>query len=45
VTIFGVTEATRTGPWNPRAVNVGALDAWPEPDAVLAAIDAALALP
>ena len=43
VTIFGVTEAARTGPWNPRAVGVGALDAWPEPEAVLGAIDQALA--
>lgn len=43
VTIFGVTEATRTGPWNPRAVGVGALDAWPEPAVVLGAIDQALA--
>jgi heptosyltransferase-2 len=45
VTIFGVTEAARTGPWNPRALGVGAMNAWPEPAAVLATIDQALARP
>jgi heptosyltransferase-2 len=43
VTIFGVTERARTGPWSPRAVCVGAQDAWPDVAAVTAAIDAALA--
>lgn len=42
VTIFGVTEADRTGPWNPRAVNVGRLDSWPTPADVLAGLDRAL---
>ncbi len=44
VTIFGVTEPDRTGPWNPRAVPVGRYGAWPEPAEVLAAIDRALNL-
>ena len=44
VTIFGVTEPDRTGPWNPRAVIVGRFGAWPERDAVLRAIDRALTL-
>jgi heptosyltransferase II len=44
VTIFGVTEPDRTGPWNPRAVPVGCSGAWPAPAAVLAAIDRALTL-
>jgi len=43
VTIFGVTERARTGPWSPRAVCVGAYDAWPDVAAVTAAIDEALA--
>jgi heptosyltransferase-2 len=43
VTIFGVTERARTGPWSPRAVCVGANGAWPAVAAVVAAIDAALA--
>lgn len=42
VTIFGVTDRQRTGPWNPRAVGVGAADAWPQPNEVIAAIDQAL---
>jgi heptosyltransferase-2 len=43
VTIFGVTEPDRTGPWNPRAVQVGRYGAWPATSDVLAAIDRALA--
>ncbi|MEG0822010.1 MAG: glycosyltransferase family 9 protein [Burkholderiaceae bacterium] len=45
VTIFGVTAAGRTGPWNPRAVGVGRADAWPAPNEVIAALDQALAIP
>ena len=45
VTIFGVTERARTGPWSPRAVGVGADGAWPTVDEVIAAVDAALRLP
>jgi heptosyltransferase-2 len=44
VTIFGVTEPDRTGPWNPRAVPVGRNGEWPAPAEVLAAIDRALTL-
>ena len=44
VTIFGVTEPDRTGPWNPRAVQVGRYGAWPATADVLATIDRALAL-
>ncbi|MGE5162337.1 MAG: glycosyltransferase family 9 protein [Betaproteobacteria bacterium] len=45
VTIFGVTDRARTGPWSQRAVCVGANGAWPAVDEVVAAVDAALALP
>ncbi len=45
VTIFGVTDRQRTGPWSRRAVCVGANGAWPSIAAVIAAIDEALALP
>jgi len=45
VTIFGVTDRERTGPWSPRAVCVGANGAWPDVDRVVSAIDQALALP
>lgn len=44
VTIFGVTEPDRTGPWNRRAVHVGRFGSWPAPAEVLAAIDRALTL-
>lgn len=44
VTIIGVTEADRTGPWNPRAVSVGRLGRWPASAEVLTAIDRALTL-
>ena len=43
-TIFGVTEPDRTGPWNPRAVQVGRFGAWPATTDVLAAVDRALTL-
>jgi heptosyltransferase-2 len=45
VTIFGVTDRRRTGPWSPRAVCVGEDGAWPDVAEVVAAIDRALALP
>lgn len=43
VTIFGVTDRERTGPWSPRAVCVGANGTWPDVTAVVTAIDEALA--
>jgi heptosyltransferase-2 len=45
VTIFGVTDRRRTGPWSARAVCVGENGAWPDVPQVVAAIDEALALP
>lgn len=42
VTIFGVTDRNRTGPWSKRAVFVGDNGAWPEVAQVLSAIDVAL---
>jgi len=44
VTIFGVTDRRRTGPWSPRAICVGAEGRWPEVSEVIVAIDQALAL-
>ena len=45
VTIFGVTDRKRTGPWSTRAVCVGDNGAWPDVAQVLDAIDRALAQP
>jgi heptosyltransferase-2 len=45
VTIFGVTDRSRTGPWSHRAVCVGREGRWPEVGEVVAALDQALALP
>jgi heptosyltransferase-2 len=45
VTIFGVTDRARTGPWSPRAVCVGANGVWPGVDQVVAAIDEAMQRP
>jgi heptosyltransferase-2 len=45
VTIFGVTDRKRSGPWSRRAVCVGDNGAWPDVAQVLDAIDQALALP
>jgi heptosyltransferase-2 len=45
VTIFGVTDRARTGPWSKRAVCVGSNGAWPAVEAVVAAVDEALKLP
>jgi len=45
VTIFGVTDRSRTGPWSPRAVCVGRDGHWPGVGEVVAALDQALKLP
>jgi heptosyltransferase-2 len=29
ITLFGVTDPARTGPWNPESINVGQLGRWP----------------
>ena len=38
VTLFGVTDARRTGPWSSTAVRVGSADGWPSVDEVAAAV-------
>jgi len=38
VTIFGVTDGRRTGPWSPTALRVGSADGWPGLDEVAAAV-------
>ncbi len=38
VTVFGVTDARRTGPWSPRAINVGSDTAWPSASEVATAV-------
>jgi heptosyltransferase-2 len=43
LTLFGVTQAGRTGPWSPQAHGLGSDLAWPEMDAVRAQVDALLA--
>jgi heptosyltransferase-2 len=43
LTIIGVTDPARTGPWSPRAKVVGREGRWPSVDEVLAALDRALA--
>ncbi|MHA3902167.1 glycosyltransferase family 9 protein [Castellaniella sp. WN] len=35
VTLFGVTDPARTGPWSNRAVRMGRMDAWPPAPEVL----------
>jgi heptosyltransferase-2 len=35
LTLFGVTDAARTGPWSAQAVCVGGAQAWPAPEIVL----------
>lgn len=35
LTLFGVTQPQRTGPWSPRAVCVGTDQAWPSEEAVI----------
>jgi heptosyltransferase-2 len=42
VSVFGVTDPTKTRPWGPRARLVGSAQGWPSYDAVVAAVDAAL---
>jgi heptosyltransferase-2 len=39
VTLFGVTDARRTGPWSSTAIRLGSADGWPSPDEVAAAVD------
>lgn len=39
VTLFGVTDARRTGPWSPTAIRVGRDGAWPKLDEVAQAVD------
>jgi heptosyltransferase-2 len=38
VTLFGVTDARRTGPWSPTALRLGSADSWPNFDEVAAAV-------
>ncbi len=38
VTVFGVTDARRTGPWSPCAINVGSDTAWPSLSEVATAV-------
>ena len=45
VTIFGVTDARRTGPWSSTAIRVGSLDRWPDIGEVAAAVERALKIP
>lgn len=45
LTIYGVTDAARTGAWNPRAVGVGREGEWPGTAEVIAAVDRALEQP
>lgn len=35
LTLFGVTDAARTGPWSQQAICLGNAQVWPEPDIVL----------
>jgi heptosyltransferase-2 len=44
VTLFGVTDARRTGPWSSTAVRVGSADGWPGFDEVAAAVHRQLGL-
>lgn len=43
VSVFGVTEPTRTRPWGPAVTLVGSDRGWPRYDEVAAAVEAALA--
>lgn len=45
VTLFGVTDARRTGPWSPNAVRVGTADGWPSFEQVAAAVYQQLSSP
>jgi heptosyltransferase-2 len=42
VSVFGVTDPLRTTPWGPRVRRVGSGSGWPDYEAVVAAVDAAL---
>jgi heptosyltransferase-2 len=43
VTIFGVTDGRRTGPWSSTAIRVGSADRWPDYGEVAAAVSRQLA--
>lgn len=43
LTLIGVTDPKRTGPWNPNATVMGSEQGWPEPDAVIAKLRELLA--
>ena len=43
LTLFGVTDARRTGPWSSRALRLGSADGWPSPGEVSAAVRRLLA--
>jgi heptosyltransferase-2 len=43
VSVFGVTEPTRTRPWGPGVTLVGSERGWPRYEEVLAAVEGALA--
>jgi len=45
LTLFGVTERARTGPWSPLACCLGEPGAWPAPEDALAQTDALLQPP
>jgi len=45
LTMIGVTDAARTGPWSPRAVCLGENGRWPDLDEALARVHALLTLP
>lgn len=42
LTLFGVTDIARTGPWSQQAICLGTSKAWPDPDTVLSAALSAL---
>jgi heptosyltransferase II len=42
VTLIGVTDPARTGPWSPRAVCAGKLGHWPTVNEALSAVERAL---
>jgi len=42
LTLFGVTQPARTGPWSPRAACLGSDQAWPTLEAVRGKVDALL---
>lgn len=39
ITLFGVTDARRTGPWSTAAIGLGSADGWPTREDVAAAVD------